>query len=277
MKKINLNIQSSYSLNSNKSIKEVLREFDEFDIISITDHNSVKSCYELLGDFNVKCINGLEADAAIEGYTFDYLCYGFNLDEVDSWVSKTYMTISERQQRIFDKLVILCKEKNIELDMSKEYDFETMYAHDVILEMLSNDFREKYQLKESSDFYRKSTIDTSFPLYIDMRFLWPSLNELVNVIHSNGGLVFLAHPKKYKIDYNTVLDLNKGIVDGIEISNNPVMAEEVEELYNFAKINNLKITYGTNYNGIKNIEKGPLYILDDYEIDVASWINKYLD
>lgn len=277
MKKINLNIQSSYSLNSKGSVNEILKEFDDFDIISITDHNSVKSCYELLSNSNVKCINGLEADATLEGYTFDYLCYGFNLDEVDSWVSKTYMTISERQQRIFDKLVILCKEKNIELDMSKDYDFKTMYAHDVILEMLSDDFREKYQLKESSDFYRKSTTDTSFPLYIDMRFLWPSLNELIDIIHFNGGLIFLAHPKKYKVDYNVVLSLNKDKVDGIEISNNPVSVEEVEELYCFAKSNNLKITFGTNYNGIKNVEKTSLFIAEDYEKEINSWLKDYLN
>ena len=111
--KINLNLKSNYSLNSKGTVEQVLKEFNTFDIISIADHNSVKSCYELSNNSSLKYINGLEADATIEGFTFDYLCYGFDLNEVDYWVSKTFMTISERQKKIFDKLIELCKKENI--------------------------------------------------------------------------------------------------------------------------------------------------------------------
>lgn len=276
MKKINLNLQSNYSLNTKGTVKDILKEFSDFDIISIADHNSVKSCYKLEDNSNVKCINGLEADATIEEYTFDYLCYGFNLEKVDDWVSKTFMTISERQQKIFDKLVDLCKRKAIKLDLSTKYDSDKEYAHEAIFRMLPNDFKEENELIGSDDFYRKGTMDKNFPLYIDMSFLWPSLKELINVIHSNGGLVFLAHPKRYKFDYRKVLDLNKDMVDGIEISNNPESEQEVEELYDYAMSNNLKITYGTNYNGIKHTDKEPSYIKSDYEDTLLSWVDKYL-
>lgn len=276
MKKINLNLQSNYSLNTKGTVKDILKEFNNFDIISITDHNSVKSCYDLEKDLNVKCINGLEADATIEEYTFDYLCYGFNLEEVDVWVAKTYMTISERQQKIFDKLVDLCKIKDIKLNFSTEYDSDKEYAHEAIFRMLPNDFKEENELIGSDDFYRKGTMDKNFPLYIDMNFLWPSLKELIDIIHSNGGLVFLAHPKRYKFDYKKVLDLNKDFVDGIEISNNPESEQEVEELYNYATSNNLKITYGTNYNGIKHTDKEPSYIKSNYENALLSWVDNLM-
>ena len=132
-----------------KGLKIEIKEFSDFDIISIADHNSVKSCFELEDNSNVKCINGLEADATIEEYTFDYLCYGFNLEEVDDWVSKTFMTISERQQKIFDKLVDLCKTKDIRLDFSTEYDSDKEYAHEAIFRMLPNDFKEENELFNS--------------------------------------------------------------------------------------------------------------------------------
>ena len=45
--KINLNLQSDYSLKTKGTVQEVLDEFRDFDIVSIADHNSVKSCYEL--------------------------------------------------------------------------------------------------------------------------------------------------------------------------------------------------------------------------------------
>lgn len=277
MKKINLNLQSNYSLNTKGTVEDICREFSDFDIFSIADHNSVKSCYELALNKNVKYINGLEADATIGDYTFDYLCYGFKLEEVDNWVSKTFMTISERQQRIFDELVELCKCKDIKLDMSTKYNSEKEYAHEAIFRMLPNDFKDENELIGSDDFYRKGTMDKNFPLYIDMSFLWPSLEELIDVIHSNGGLVFLAHPKRYKFDYKTVLELNKDIVDGIEISNNPESSDEVEELYNYAVLNKLNITYGTNYNGTKHTEKEPTYIKSDYEKALLLWADKYLN
>ena len=143
--------------------------------------------------------------------------------------------------------------------------------------MLPNNFKEKYQLIDSGNFYRKGTMDKNFPLYIDMSFLWPSLTELVDIIHKSGGLVFLAHPKNYKYDYKNVLNLNKNIVDGIEISNNPHSLEEVEELYNYAIENNLKITYGTNYNGIKHLEKEAMYIKPKHENALLSWVNNYIN
>ena len=276
MKKINLNLQSNYSLNTKGTVKDILKEFSDFDIISIADHNSVKSCYELENNSNVKCINGLEADAIIGEYTFDYLCYGFNLEKVDDWVLKTFMTISERQQKIFDKLVNLCKAKGIKLDFSTEYDSDKEYAHEAIFRMLPDDFKDENELIGSDVFYRKGTMDKNFPLYIDMSFLWPSLKELIDVIHSNGGLVFLAHPKRYKFDYKKALDLNKDMVDGIEISNNPESEEEVSELYDYAMSNNLKITYGTNFNGIKHTEKEAVYIKPNYEEALLSWVDKYL-
>ena len=66
------------------------------------------------------------------------------------------------------------------------------------------------------------------------------------------------------------------MVDGIEISNNPESEQEVEELYDYAMSNNLKITYGTNYNGIKHADKEPSYIKSDYEDTLLSWVDKYL-
>lgn len=81
MKKINLNLQSNRSLNAYDLTEDILTKFADFDIISITDHNNVKSCYETAHKKALKCINGLEADATGDDYTFDYLCYGFDVKE----------------------------------------------------------------------------------------------------------------------------------------------------------------------------------------------------
>ena len=159
--------------------------------------------------------------------------------------------------------------------MSVAYVPEKEYAHDAIFKMLPTDFKEKNKLTNTDDFYRKGTMDKSFPLYLNMNFLWPDLKELIEVIHKNGGLVFLAHPKRYKFDYKLALELNKDLVDGIEISNQPESPEEVAELYNYAITHNLKVTYGTNYNGLSHIDKEPKYITPDYEQALLSWTKNY--
>ena len=273
--KINLNLQSDYSLKTKGTVQEVLDEFRDFDIVSIADHNSVKSCYDLKNT-SVKCITGLEADAVVGEYTFDYLCYGFNVPEVDAWVSKKFMTIPERQKLIFDRLVKICQEKGIVLDMSAAYVPEKEYAHDAIFRMLPNDFKKQNKLANTDDFYRKGTMDKSFPLYLNMNFLWPDLKELIEVIHNNGGLIFLAHPKRYKFDYKLALELNKDLVDGIEISNQPESQQEVDELYAYAISHGLKVTYGTNYNGLSHTEKEPTYVTSEHEKALLSWAQNYL-
>ena len=273
--KINLNLQSNYSLKTKGTVQEVLNEFSDFDIVSIADHNNVKSCYELTGAKG-KALNGLEADAVIGEYTFDYLCYGFDLADVDSWVTEKFMTIAQRQQLIFDKLVKICEEKGVSLDMSVPYTPGKEYAHDAIFRMLSDDFKRQNNLAGTDDFYRRGTMDRSFPLYLNMNFLWPDLKELLDVIHKNNGLVFLAHPKRYKFDYKLALELNKDLVDGIEISNQPETPEEVAELYNYATAHNLKVSYGTNYNGLSHTDKEPKYIKPDYEQALLSWVKNYV-
>ena len=85
----------------------------------------------------------------------------------------------------------------------------------------------------------------------------------------------MAHPKRYKFDCKLALELNKDLVDGIEISNQPESPEEVAELYNYAITHNLKVTYGTNYNGLSHIDKEPKYITPDYEQALLSWTKNY--
>ena len=59
--KINLNLQSDYSLKTKGTVQDVIKEFQDFDLISVADHNSVKSCYDLKKYATLKYINGLEA------------------------------------------------------------------------------------------------------------------------------------------------------------------------------------------------------------------------
>ena len=136
--------------------------------------------------------------------------------------------------------------------------------------MLDEVFLEKYNIKSTSDLYRNSTIDSSFPLYIDMHIVWPDIKELLEIIHNNKGKVFIAHPYRYNRNVTEVLEEVKDYVDGIEICNNPNSKEEVEFLYNYAKNNNLLVSCGSDYHGNNRYSLECEYLNDNMINDILS-------
>ena len=140
--------------------------------------------------------------------------------------------------------------------------------------MLDDEFLKKYNINNTGDLYRKSTIDLNFPLYIDMHIVWPDIKELTRVIHNNNGKVFLAHPYRYTKDVIDVLEEVKEYVDSIEICNNPKNKEEVEFLYNYAKVNNLLVSVGSDYHGNNRYKLECEYLTDEMINDIISWIEK---
>ena len=107
-----------------------------------------------------------------------------------------------------------------------------------------------------------------------MHIVWPDIKELLEIIHNNGGKVFIAHPYRYNKDVMEVLDEVKDYVDGIEICNNPNSKEEVEFLYNYAKKNNLLVSCGSDYHGNNRYSLECEYLNDYMVNDILNWIEK---
>ncbi len=272
--KINLHIHTNKSLEGEKTPTELLKILKEngYDIVSITDHDSCEAYKNILDDFGLKLITGIEADGMIGNCTYDFLCYGFELDEVYEYALKKYETIDKRQQKIFNELVKKAQEKHINLTNIESYDPYKEYAHAAIFRMLDDDFKEKYQLLSVTDLYRKGTTDINFPLFIDMHIVWPDIKELLDIIHKNHGKVFLAHPYRYNRDVLEVLQDAKDYVDGIEICNQPSSKDEVEFLYNYAKENNLLVSCGSDYRGDELDNINCEYLTNEMINDILSWI-----
>ena len=287
MEKINLHIHSKYSLDGKFDINEIINEGFENGIsyLSITDHDNCDTYLDL--DTNKinksgTIVYGMEADALINNITYDILCYGFDIAKVSSWAKEQYGTIASRQTKIYKKLEELCKTLNIILDSSTPYNPENEFAHAAVFRMLETttenlQFLSKYNIINVNDFYRESTMNTEFPLYIDMSIVWPKIETLAQVIHANGGKIFLAHPYKYakNIEVDKLLYSCLSYIDGIEISNEPKDAEEVESLYSFAKENNLLISAGSDYHGSENHKNFNVnYLTEDMEKSIKNWIKE---
>ncbi len=274
--KINLHTHSNCSLDGVFEPDELIKKLKDtgHDIVSITDHNTCEAYKKISLNQEIKVITGLEADAIINNHTYDFVCYGFNLDNVLNYAKEKYQTVAKRQQKIFNKLVELCNEKGIELTEVNTYDSSKEYAHFGIYRMLNEMFLNKYNITRPGDLYRLGTIDKDFPLYIDMHLVWPDLKELQEVIHQNKGKVFLAHPFHYHLHVEDVLNDVKDYVDGIEICNNPKSKEEVAYLYKFAKENNLLVSCGTDYHGHENNTLECEYLTKEMIQDIVSWIDE---
>lgn len=272
--KINLHTHSNYSLDGEFDVQYLI-EFlkkNDFDIISITDHDTCEAYKHIENETNINIITGIEADAIINNHTYDFLCYNFEFEEVYNYTKEKYEAVDKEQLKIFNALVQKAKDNNINLSNIDSYDSKKEYAHAALFRMLDKNFLEKYNIKSISDLYRTSTIDSSFPLYLDMHIVWPDIKELLEIIHNNNGKVFLAHPYRYNKDVMEVLEEVKDYVDGIEICNNPNNKEEVEFLYNYAKNNNLLVSCGSDYHGNNRYNIECEYLNDDMIKDILNWI-----
>lgn len=79
---------------------------------------------------------------------------------------------------------------------------------------------------------------------------YPEVREVIDLIHSAGGLAVLAHPYVYdSIDLMNDLAGN-GLLDGIEVWHPSNDEERVATLKNFAEQHNLLMTGGTDFHGL---------------------------
>ena len=287
MNKINLHMHSNHSLDGNLDINIVVNKCLEngLSIFSVTDHDNCDTYLEFdSSKMNNKgiLVYGMEADAIINNVTYDILCYGFELENVSRWAKEQYGTIASRQMKIYNKLVEVCNDLNLALDDSIPYDTEKEFAHAAVFRMLSTtdenkEFLDKYNILNVNDFYRLSTMDTKFPLYIDMNIVWPTIEVLSKIIHDNGGKLFLAHPYKYAkgLNVDEILNVCSSYVDGIEISNEAENEEEVKYLFEYAKKNNLLVCAGSDFhNSEKHNNLLVEYFDDEMENEIIKWINE---
>lgn len=281
---LDLHMHSNHSLDGNLDVNIILDKCVEkgIKVVSITDHDSCDAVLDIdKTKFEGTVIYGMEADALVGKLTYDILCYDFDLEPVRKWAHNQYGTRESRQTKIFDKLCEVCDELGLKRDETHPYQAESEYAHAALFRMLSavhesKEFLDNLNIKTVTDLYREGTVNESFPLYIDMHLVWPSIEEVRDIIHENGGKIFLAHPFKYGKDINAIDVLNACLpyIDGVEICNGSTK-EQVQFLYDFAKRHNLLMSAGNDFHGSeKHSELGVSNITKEMEDEIYSWVNQ---
>ncbi len=264
---MDLHIHSNLSTDGVYSVEEILQiaQKSGVDGIAITDHNTALAhlvIEQINKDkyFNGKIISGIEIDVVEDGIAFEILGYDFDVFPVAQWVYEKFGTTTKLQTIIRNKLFELCDKNGIKYDKNFEWNSKQEFAHINVFRNLEQYPENKLKLKniqDGSDFYRNSTTNKDFVLYLDMSFLWASVDEVKNIIGKNGGKTILAHPYGYKanLDVEKLLQIVlKYNLDGVEVYHPKHTEEQIKYLENFCNTHNLLISGGSDFHGKENEE-----------------------
>ena len=264
---IDLHMHTTYS-DGTDTVKELLEKAESLglEVISITDHNTCKSYFEM-EEFNVKEIYkgdilvGCEFTTSFDNRLIEVLGYGFDYKKVNKYLEEFYSDelVSKRTNILYNRLLDRIKELGLEFHLERVRDkkFTNEFFERGIYEELVKYENNKEKLKEDvwasfSNFYRKGLTNPKSKLFINHVEFKPSIKEIVNLIHKNGGIAFLAHPYQYKFtDTEKFLDklYNEVALDGIECFYTTFSEKQTNYLVNFAKERNLLISGGSDYHG----------------------------
>lgn len=274
---VDMHIHTTYS-DGDKTLKEILEKCEEnkLDIISITDHNTLKAYEdEILKNNNIfsgKIVKGIEMNATLDNKkTIEFLAYNIkNTRIIEEWSNKffSYELLEEKFNRNKNKIIDICNKNNLVYDLDilkKDIPVTDFFVVHMYFELIKHKENMKYmsEFMDSFNNFRRNGLDNPNSIfYMGENFSQPMFRDVVDIIHKSGGLVFLAHPYEYMFE-NTLdfIDyLQKEVkLDGIECFHPSAETENrIEILIKYARKNNLYISGGSDYHGTKkhNIDLG---------------------
>jgi len=291
---IDLHMHTTYS-DGTDTVKELLEKAEDIglEVISITDHNTCKAYFEI-EKFNVKekykgdIIVGCEFTTSFDNRLIEVLGYGFDYKGVNKYLEEFYSDelVNKRTNILYNRLLDKIKELDLEfyLERVRDKKFKNEFFERGIYEELVKYESNKEKLNEDvwasfSNFYRRGLTNPKSKLFINHAEFKPSIKEIVNLIHENDGIAFLAHPYQYKFeDTEEFLDriYNEVALDGVECFYTTFSEEQTNYLLDFAKKRNLLISGGSDYHGTRkenhnlSVGRGNLKIskdiINDYKI-----------
>lgn len=266
---IDLHIHTKYS-DGTDNVIELLKKCEEINlkVISITDHNSCKAYFDLKNldvkkYYSGKIICGCEFTINYEGNMIELLGYGFNLNKVNEYLNSMYdkKTINKQSKIIYNRLINKINDLNLKFNeknviiTEEEFDKE-MLGWKVWAELKKykeNEFiLNENILSNYKNFFRNGLTNSNSKIFIDYLEFKPNIIEIIELIHRNGGKVFLAHPFQYQFcDPKKLIDdiSNKYDIDGIECYHTEFTPENTNWLLDFCNKRNLLISGGSDYHG----------------------------
>lgn len=265
---IDLHTHTNYS-DGTWNLKKVLEEAEKLkiEVLSITDHDTVKAYFEL-EEFDYKkiytgqIISGVEFNTVYDGVAFHLLAYDFDYKGMNEWIYKNYETKKPNLKKEFEFMINSCKKNNLEMD-NIEYEEKLGWPIDIIYPEIkkhenNNKFFKDEEWNNIDKFYNSCITNKKFPVFVDFSIHYPTADIVAKLVRKFGGKLFIAHPFRYSLEdtiqFLTTLK-NDNIIDGIEVYYSNHTDEEIKILENYCKQNNLLISGGSDCHGEKKIDR----------------------
>lgn len=274
MKEIDLHMHSAFSEDGEFSPEELVERCYNANIktMSITDHNTVKATKRGRAEAEkrgIRYISGIEIGASFKDIEFHILGYGINEDSSDfiniennvrSQCKKASYERLEKINALFSAATGFSITKE---DMEKESKgrvWSESWTGEMFAEILLR--REEYKDNLILKPYREGESRGDNPyvnFYWDYcskgkpcyaKFEYPNLEEIIEIIHRNGGKAILAHLDKQLRGKEELLDeIVKFGIDGIEAFSSYHNPSTAHYYYNKVKEYGLISTCGSDYHG----------------------------
>ena len=260
---IDLHIHSTHS-DGTDSVSEILKKAEDkkLEIISITDHDSIDAYFELennpilLSLFSGNIITGCEFKTFYNGVSIEVLGYGFDYkkiqmpkvksEEIQALYVEYLKTILDKYEFVYDSA-----ELYIDFNNPNKHFAGYVVAYEILRHEENEELVRKIGGFTANDFFRTQQCDKNSIFYIDESKYYLSIDQIIDIIHSAGGLAFLAHPYIYNVadhdDFILSIIANTNI-DGLECIYPLFSIEQRNKILEFAKKYNKFVSGGTDYH-----------------------------
>lgn len=268
MKLIDLHTHTSYS-DGTWTLRKLLEEAEKnkIEVLSITDHDTIKAYKELEKIKNEKIysgkiIPGIEFTTVYNGVSFHLLAYDFDYRKLENFIYENYETRKPDLNREFECMIESCKRNNIKVG-NIVYDKNKGWPIDFIFPEIKKykENRKKFQEKEWNNidvFFNSCITNNKFPVAIDFSIHYPNAKIIANEVRKAGGKLFIAHLYRYNLDepikFLEVLKKEQ-IINGVEVEHSGFSKEESNKLKEYCKQNGLLMSGGTDCHGEKKVDR----------------------
>lgn len=253
--------QSNEIHQSQQTLQEVQ---DRNCVIAITDHDTVLGIEEeskLSVKYNIPFIPGVEFSAVECGVKFHVLAYNINYksEELIDYSNELLEHLNNRSKIQIDML------KDAGIDIEKEEYFKESKGGPLYRAKLLKTLSRYGYLKEDEIMSSlKKYFGKDGVCYLEDDYKYMSFQQVCDIIKRNDGIIVLAHPakikkKKEKLYYELI---NSSLLDGVELYHPSITEEVYSELDHIIKSKDLIFTGGSDYHGIFNKNKTPLFGVD---------------
>ncbi|MCF7804803.1 MAG: PHP domain-containing protein [Candidatus Marinimicrobia bacterium] len=240
-----LHIHSHYS-DGTYTVPEIIERAKTLDlrVISITDHDSVKGIDEakaLTKSDNIEIVPGIEFSSELGDISVHLL--GYFIDHHDAELLE-YLSLCEKRRLIrTEKTVDELRE--LGYDITLEQILNIAEGGNLGRPHIAEALVQVSEFKSVQQVFRKLLVRGK-PGYVEKPTF--QVDEIINLVHSAGGICSLAHPKTVGDDTIIPKLVNRGL-DAIEVVHSSHNLHDVEKYSALADQYNLVLSGGSDCHG----------------------------